>query len=128
MIEDLLKNSTQLLTEKNNCQLFIKCIFNLNLTDLNILNLLTTETGMKIADLIDKTQKNHSTIYRSLEKLIRTQLVYKERRGNKPKGFVDYYYRIPDQDLFSTAEKKLDSCYTQLKELLQYNKKIGHFQ
>ncbi len=92
---------------------------------MNILQLLDNENGTKIIDLIKKTRKNHSTIHRSLEKLIISNLVYKERKGIKPKGFVDYYHRIPPNQLYKLAEQKLDLCYTQIKSLLHDHKKSG---
>lgn len=71
-----------------------------------------------IKQITQKINKDRSTVHRSLEKLISCNICYKERKSGDTRGFVDYYYRISDKDIFKKAEINLDKCYSSIKKML----------
>ena len=110
--------STKLDCDNIDCYEIVKCIFNLNDTDLKILRAFHKDKGMTINQLTNKIGKDRSIIYRGLEKLTACKLCYKDRRSGKKRGFIDYYYRIPLKDIFKATEENLDRCYLKIKKLI----------
>ena len=121
MIEKIPELSTKVEFGNFKCADLVKCVFNLSITDMNILRLFSETDGMTIKDITKEIKKDRSTVHRSLEKLISCKLCYKERKSGKNRGFVDYYYKIPNQEIYKKAESYLDQCYTKIKELIKEN-------
>ena len=118
MLEELSKMSTKIYSGEFNCFDLVRCVFNLNETDIQILQSFDNNNGKTIKQIIQKISKDRSTVHRSLEKLISCNICYKERKSGNARGFVDYYYRISDKDIFKKAEVNLDKCYSSIKKML----------
>lgn len=119
MLEDLLKISTKLNHGQVSCTDLVKCIFNLNETDINILQSFPEDKGITSRDIAETIGKDRSTVYRSLEKLIVCKLCYKERKGKENRGFEDCYYIVPKQEILMAVEHNLDKCYSNIKKMLK---------
>lgn len=119
MLEKLSEISTKLDYDKVSCVDLVRCIFSLNETDILILKSIPENEGKNINDITKDVKKDRSTIHRSLEKLISCNICYKERKSGKKRGFVDYYYSIPEKVLINRAEKNLDECYLKIKNMLR---------
>jgi len=118
MLEELSKMSTKINSGEFNCFDLVRCVFNLNETDIQILQSFDKNNGKTIKQITQKINKDRSTVHRSLEKLISCNICYKERKSGNTRGFVDYYYRISDKDIFKKAEINLDICYSSIKKML----------
>lgn len=118
MLENIVGISTKMDFDNINCYEIVKCIFNLNNTDLVVLQSFNKNNGFTINQLKNKIGKDRSIIYRSLEKLITCKLCYKERKSGEKRGFIDFYYRIPIKDIFKITEENLDKCYLKIKKLI----------
>ena len=118
MLENIIGLSTKLDFDDFDCYEIVKCIFNLNNTDVQILQSFGKNQGMTVNEFTKKIGKDRSIIYRSLEKLISCKICYKERRSGKKRGFVDCYYRIPMKDIFKMTEEHLDRCYMKIKKII----------
>ena len=123
MIEKIPQLSLKAESGNFKCADLVKCVFNLSITDMNILRLFSETDGKTIKDITKEIKKDRSTVHRSLEKLISCKLCYKERKSGKNRGFVDYYYKIPNQEIYKKAEFYLDQCYIKIKELIKENSK-----
>ena len=119
MLEKLSEISTKLDYNKVSCVDLVRCIFSLNETDILILKSIPENEGKNINDITKDVKKDRSTVHRSLEKLISCNICYKERKSGKKRGFVDYYYSIPEKVLIKRAEKNLDECYLKIKKMLR---------
>jgi predicted transcriptional regulator len=119
MLDKIIGISTKINFEGFDCFELVKCVFNLNNTDLMILQSFPkNHQGITINDLTEIIGKDRSIIYRSLEKLTACQICFKERRSGKSRGFVDFYFRIPMKDIFKKAEENLDRCYKNIKKII----------
>ncbi len=118
MLENIMGISTKMDFDNINCYDIVKCIFNLKNTDLKVLQSFNKNDGVTISQLTKKIGKDRSIIYRSLEKLISCKLCYKERKSGEKRGFIDYYYRIPIEDILKITEKNLDKCYLKIKKII----------
>lgn len=118
MLEKIMDMSTKVEYDNINCFEIIKCVFNLNNTDLKILQSFNDNQAITINELKKKIGKDRSIIYRSLEKLISCKICFKERKSGKKRGFIDYYYRIPLKEIFKKTEENLDRCYSKIKKIM----------
>ena len=121
MIEKIPELSTKVEFGNFKCADLVKCVFNLSITDMNILRLFSEADGKTIKDITKEIKKDRSTVHRSLEKLVSCKLCYKERKSGKNRGFVDYYYKIPNHEIYKKAESYLDQCYSKIKGLIKEN-------
>ncbi len=119
MIEGLLSVSGRLEDGTFTCMDLVRCMFNLNDTELNALRALEEGKAATAGDLAERIDRDRSTTYRALEKLAAAGLVYKERRGGERRGYSNVYRRLPRKDLDRKAEKALDACYRKLKRALR---------
>jgi predicted transcriptional regulator len=119
MLKKLAQISTKLDYDKLSCVDLVRCIFSLNDTDILILKSIPEYEGRNIKDITKIIKKDRSTIHRSLEKLVSCNICYKERRSGENRGFIDYYYTIPEKELLRKAEKNLDDCYLKIKKMLR---------
>ncbi|HUS99053.1 MAG TPA: hypothetical protein VMY59_01885 [Candidatus Thermoplasmatota archaeon] len=122
MFEKILEVSTRLDADDFTCLDLIRCMFNLKETEIRVLRSIDTK-GKTVVQLSKTLQKDRSTIHRSLEKLLACNLCYKQRKSGKKRGFLDYYFSVPEYEILTKAEKNLDSCYTKMKQILQEIKK-----
>jgi predicted transcriptional regulator len=118
MFEKILEVSTRLNADDFTCLDLIRCVFNLKETEIRVLRSIDNK-GKTVAQLSKTLQKDRSTIHRSLEKLMTCNLCYKQRKSGKKRGFLDYYFSVPEYEILAKAEKNLDSCYTKMKHILR---------
>lgn len=119
MLEEFPALSTRADQGTLTCHDLVKCIFNLNQTEVNILRSLPVDEPMTPHEMAEVMEKDRSTVYRGLEKLVSLGLAYKERKGGESRGFSNVYSRVPEKELFRKAEKSLDECYDKIKRILK---------
>ena len=119
MLEKITEISTKVEYGNFTCFDFIRCIFNLNDTDVRVLQTFNGNNGKTVNEITKILKKDRSTIHRCLEKLVACNLCYKERKTGKNRGFVDYYFVIPEKVVLKRAEENLDRCYKNIKNMLR---------
>ena len=123
MLKKILQFSVKDKSNEYTCSELIRCVFNLNDTDIQVFTAISKKKSMTINQIGHIIKKDRSTVYRSLEKLIACNLCYRERKSGLTRGFVDYYQTIAIQEVFKKAEERLDICYTKLKKIIRADKK-----
>jgi len=118
MLEKLSEISARTQAGQFDCTDLIRCAYNLNETEMSIIEQCTSDKGNTIAEISKIVGKDRSTVHRSLEKLKSCGLCFKERKSGSPRGFVDLYRILPRKEILLKAEKNLDTCYTQIKKML----------
>ena len=101
------------------CYDLVKCMFNLNETDIALLKVLKEKKPLTPGESAELVGKDRSTSYRSLEKLVSCGLAYKERKGGKSRGYSNVYRRLPVREMNQKAEQLLDECYAKTKARLK---------
>jgi len=101
------------------CYDLIKCMFNLNATEVSVLQEIQESEPMMAAEVAELIGRDRSTTYRALEKLVSCGLAYKERRGGEPRGYSNVYSAVPEIELVRRAESALDACYAKIKSILR---------
>ncbi len=119
MLENLSEISTKTSLDEFTCGDLVRCAYNLNETDMNVVRLCSGNGGKTVREISEGIEKDRSTTHRSLEKLMACGLCYKERQSGKPRGFVDYYFILPKKEILKKAEGGLDKCYLSIKKMLK---------
>jgi predicted transcriptional regulator len=83
MLEKITEISVKLEYGEFTCFDFIRCVFNLNETDIYVLQSISKGNGKTIIEITKTLKKDRSTVHRSLEKLVTCNLCYKERKSGK---------------------------------------------
>ncbi|MBA3044836.1 MAG: ArsR family transcriptional regulator [Candidatus Thermoplasmatota archaeon] len=118
MLEKLSEISARTQAGQFDCTDLIRCAYNLNETDMGIIEQCSNNEERTIKEISNILGKDRSTVHRSLEKLRSCGLCFKERKGGASRGFVDFYRILPKKEILKKAEQNLDICYTQIKKLL----------
>ena len=105
--------------ESLSCLDVVKCIHNLTDTDILILDNLPRNEAITAQDVSKLIGKDRSTAHRGLEKLVACGVCYKEKRAGTPRGYSNYYHRVPDRELYKMTEESLDKCYAKVKKALK---------
>ena len=88
------------------CDDVIKCVFDLNNLDIDVYNQLKKFGEIRADELAKKINKDRSTVYRSLQRLICCNLCLKKTK-NIDKGGYYHIYRCNE---ISKAKKELEEC------------------
>ena len=119
MLPDFPKMQVMSQMEDFTCLDVVKCIFNLNDTDMDVLKVLSDDDTMTPTQVGKAIRKDRSHAYRSLEKLLTIGLCFKERKSGRTRGYSNHYKRLPEKDIYKKAEESIDTCYTKIKQVLK---------
>jgi predicted transcriptional regulator len=101
------------------CDDVIKCVFDLNVLDLNVYKELKKNGQCRADDLAKKMNRERSTIYRSLQKLTCCELCIKQTNTIETGG----YYHVYSCNNLKDVKKKLENCvdnwYKSMKEMIK---------
>lgn len=84
--------------------------------------LLDTEAGSRVDEVADALDRNRSTAYRSLERLVRCDLAVKEKRtdSGRTKGGYFYVYRpVTPRNVRETVERCLEEWYRETRSAVE---------
>jgi predicted transcriptional regulator len=91
-----------------------------SLTDLDaeVLRHLMREGPSRAEDLADQLERDRSTIYRSLQKLVACQLVGKETRSLERGGYYHVYQTVPRNVLRHRLNHCIEEWHSRMVELM----------
>lgn len=101
------------------CDNVIECIYNLSELDKEILSVLSEENEYRSSEIAEEIEKDQSTAYRSLEKLLECGLVYKEKQNIRNGGYYFLYSRRPLDNIKEEAKACVDRWYDEIVEAIQ---------
>lgn len=88
---------------------FIQCNYNLNESDYLIFSyIMTTSKGFSVKDLVEKTEKDRTTVQKILTKLLRKDLILK-KQINLERGFMFIYFSKNKDNLITEIEENITS-------------------
>jgi predicted transcriptional regulator len=96
----------------------LRCMYNLSDLDLEAMRLLLKEGPMKAEDLADRLEKDRSTMYRALQKMVSCQIVEKETRSLERGGYFHVYAVAPRDVLLGRLNHCVEDWYGRMKSLI----------
>jgi predicted transcriptional regulator len=105
--------------EKIECDNVLECLYNLSKLDNRILNILEKGEEYRCDDLAEELDRDQSTVYRALEKLVSCGMIYKEKKSIRKGGYYFLYSARPKDKIKEEALKCLEDWYTQMKKSIE---------
>ena len=102
-----------------NCNNVMECLYNLSTLDKKILSILSDREELRSSEIAERINKDQSTAYRSLEKLLNCGLIYKEKQTIRNGGYYFLYSRRPISKIKEEAFECIDRWYEDMKEAVE---------
>lgn len=97
----------------------VQCNYNLNDSEYAIFSqLMQAPKGLSVKELVEKVQKDRTTVQKILTKLLNRKLLMK-RQMNLDRGFMFVYFSKNKQEILSEVEANVDSYFNSIKESLK---------
>ena len=100
------------------CDDAVKCVFNLNNLDIIVYKTLKKQGTARADELADLIHKERSTVYRSLQKLMKCGMCIKKTEYIKKGGYYHIYKCCNSNEIKKSAEKCLENWYNAVKQTL----------
>lgn len=97
----------------------IECIYDLSDLDKKILDILSDGEELKSSEIAERTNKDQSTAYRSLEKLQKCGLIYKEKHNIRNGGYYYLYSKRPLDKIKEEMNENIEKWYKEAKEAVE---------
>ena len=96
----------------------VQCNYNLNDSEyLVFAELMKTKKGLSVKEIVDKIQKDRTTVQKILAKLLKRGLCMK-RQINLDRGFMFVYFSKNRSEVISEIEVNVENYFKSLKESL----------
>jgi predicted transcriptional regulator len=100
------------------CTDLLRCMYNLSDLDMEVLKLLLNEGPARAEDLADSLERDRSTVYRSLQKMVSCQVVTKESRSLERGGYYHVYASVPRDLLRDRLSHCIEEWHDRVTALL----------
>lgn len=95
-------------------------LFGLNELDKRIYHLLTErDTELQLDDLAEEVDRDRSTVYRSVQRLLEEKLVEKKQFNYDTGGYCHVYRAVDPAEVADRMENKLNAMYVSLNFTIQ---------
>ncbi|AOW80274.1 TrmB family transcriptional regulator [Halodesulfurarchaeum formicicum] len=109
------------------CETLLECLYDLNELDRRCFHVLSSaDDPLTVDELADTVDRERSTVYRSVQRLLQFGLVQKEQ-VNYDRGGYYHVYRITDpEEIADEMQAKLNDWYAQIGYLIgRFREKYG---
>ena len=105
--------------ETMDCEDLMKCAFNLNDLDIKVYKALVKTGETRVEKLSDMLNREKSTIYRSLQKLVSCGICIKKSNNIESGGYFYTYIPLPKDEVKKKLEECIENWYKCLKEKIK---------
>jgi len=96
----------------------IQCNYNLNESEYNIFSqLIKSKVGLSVKDIVEKVEKDRTTVQKILSKLLKRKLIIK-RQKNLDRGFMFVYFSKNKEEIFEEIETNVQNYFNIIQESL----------
>ena len=97
----------------------VQCNYNLNDSEYAIFSqLMQTKRGLSVKELVDKVDKDRTTVQKILTKLLKRGLLMK-RQMNLDRGFMFVYFSKNKEEIVSEIECNVESYFNNIRDSLE---------
>ena len=97
----------------------VQCNYNLNDSEFAIfVELMKASRGLSVKELVEKVDKDRTTVQKILSKLLKRELLMK-RQMNLDRGFMFVYFSKNKEEIIKEIEANVEQYYRNLKESLE---------
>ena len=96
----------------------VQCNYNLNDSEYEIFaQIIKSRRGLSVKELVEKTNKDRTTVQKILTKLIKRKLLMK-RQMNLERGFMFVYFSKNREEIFNEIEQNVENYFKTIKQSL----------
>ena len=96
----------------------VQCNYNLNDSEYLIFSqIMMTKKGLSVKEIVEKIEKDRTTVQKILTKLIKRGLLMK-RQVNLDRGFMFVYFSKNREEIIKEIEANVNSYFNTIKESL----------
>ena len=110
--------SRKLFMKEASCKDIVQCAYNLSELELTVYKKLLTRGPSRSDDISKELDKNRSTVYRSLQKLISCGICYRETKSLDQGGYYHIYVAVDKETLRSKMRECIDDWKERIDEVL----------
>ena len=97
----------------------VQCNYNLNESEYSVFaELMKTKKGLSVKDIVEKIDKDRTTVQKILSKLLKRGLCMK-RQINLDRGFMFVYFSKNNNEIIKEIEINLETYFKNLKDSLE---------
>lgn len=100
------------------CKDLVQCAFNLNDFEISVYRKLLELGPCRADEIADAIERDRSTVYRSLQKLMSCGLVYRETRSIERGGYFHMYLPISREMMREKLERCVEEWHGRMLEML----------
>jgi len=102
------------------CEGLLECFYGLTRLDRDCYQVLIEHDGvMTIDEIAIEVDRERSTAYRSVQRLLRTELVRKKQINQNGGGYYHVYYPAEPDDVTDEMQRLLNEWYARMGQLIQ---------
>lgn len=109
----------QLLQRQCSCDEALSFFLNFNELETNLYFILVQKGQQTVSEMCDIVDRNQSTVYTAIEKLVSHGIVIKNKRGKEKRGYEYVYVAIDPPQVKSLLLEKLEKLYSNMKNCIQ---------
>ena len=104
--------------KKVTLQDLVQCNYSLNDSEYEIFaQIIKSERGLSVKELVEKIDKDRTTVQKILTKLIKRGLLMK-RQMNLERGFMFVYFSKNREEIFNEIEDNVDQYFKSIRQSL----------
>lgn len=105
--------------EKIGCSNVLDCLYDLKDLDKKIISVLKEEGEMRSSELAEEMDKDQSTVYRSLNKMVSCGLIYKEKKKIRKGGYYYVYSTRPIENVREEAMGCIEDWCERMRDAIE---------
>jgi len=109
----------KILSGQATCRDIVKCVYGLSDFELKIYKKLVKQGPLKADDLAPSMKKDRSTVYRALQKLVSSGLVFRETKTIDRGGYFHVYTAVKPDQLKDRLHKCADDWFENMKSAIE---------
>jgi predicted transcriptional regulator len=108
----------KMITQVGTCQDLVQCAFSLNEFEVMVYNKLVESGPTRADDLADIMNRDRSTVYRALQKMMSCGMCFRETKSIDRGGYFHVYRAISKDELKVKLQQCVDDWYGRMQQVL----------
>lgn len=110
----------EMLRQDMACEGLLECFHGLKQLDKHCFQVLVKSSDpLTVDDVAEEVDRERSTVYRSIQRLLNTGIIQKEQVNYKNGGYYHVYYPTDPEDVTDTMQRMLNDWYAKMGQLIQ---------
>ncbi|WP_459877375.1 helix-turn-helix domain-containing protein [Halorubrum gandharaense] len=113
------KSMSEMLREDMECEGLLECFHGLKELDKECFRMLVeTEEPLTVDEIAEKVDRERSTAYRSIQRLLQTGFIQKEQINYEQGGYYHVYKPTDPDEIADDMQRMLNDWYAQMGQLI----------